>query len=31
MELQKEKSSLEEKLENLMKEWEELTLSLEGN
>ena len=31
MELQKEKSSLEEKLEKLMKEWEELTLSLEGN
>lgn len=31
MELQKEKSSLEEKLEKLMKEWEELTLSLEEN
>ena len=31
MELQKEKSSLEEKLEKLMNEWEELTLSLEEN
>ena len=31
MELQKEKSSLEEKLETLMNEWEELTLSLEEN
>ena len=31
MELQKEKTSLEEKLEKLMNEWEELTLSLEEN
>ena len=31
MELQKEKSSLEEKLEKLMNEWEELTSSLEEN
>jgi len=31
MELQKEKTALEEKLEKLMNEWEELTLSLEEN
>lgn len=31
MELQKEKTTLEEKLEKLMNEWEELTLSLEEN
>lgn len=31
MELQKEKTALEEKLETLMNEWEELTLSLEEN
>lgn len=31
MELQKEKTVLEEKLEKLMNEWEELTLSLEEN
>ena len=31
MELQKEKTSLEEKLDALMQEWEELTLSLEEN
>lgn len=31
MELQKDKTALEEKLEKLMNEWEELTLSLEEN
>ena len=31
MELQKEKTALEEKLEKLMNKWEELTLSLEEN
>ena len=31
IELQKEKTTLEEKLEKLMNEWEELTLSLEEN
>ena len=31
MELQKEKTALEEKLEKFMNEWEELTLSLEEN
>lgn len=31
MELQKEKTALEEKIEKLMNEWEELTLSLEEN
>ena len=31
MELQKEKTALEEKLEKLMNEWEELTFSLEEN
>ena len=31
MELQKEKTAMEEKLETLMNEWEELTLSLEEN
>lgn len=31
MELQKEKTALEDKLEKLMNEWEELTLSLEEN
>ena len=31
IELQKEKTALEEKLEKLMNEWEELTLSLEEN
>ena len=31
MELQKEKTALEEKLEKLMNEWEELTLSMEEN